>query len=67
MLGNLARADGDNRYGYRSKMWGGQFGYDFNVNYNENTGSRRHSGMMVTYAHDTLKFNDRRSVFFDTG
>ena len=66
MLGNLDHVNGDNRYGYRSKLWGTQFGYDFDVDYNADTGSRRHSGVMLTYAHDALKFNDRRSVFFDT-
>lgn len=66
MLGNLNQVNGDNRYGYHSKMWGSQFGYDFDINYNAETDSRRHSGVMVTYAHDTLKFNDSRSVFFDT-
>ena len=47
-------------------MWGAQFGYDANVNYNSETGSHRHSGIMLTYAHDSLKFNDNHSVFFDT-
>lgn len=66
MLGNLERTDGKDRYGYRSKMWGARFGYDFDIAYNPDNGSRRHSGIMLTYAKDQLKFNDRRSVFFDT-
>ncbi|SUB81956.1 Serine protease sat autotransporter precursor [Pragia fontium] len=66
MLGNLERVDGQDRYGYRSKMWGVRFGYDFDIDDNPENGSRQHSGVMLTYAKDQLKFNDRRAVFFDT-
>lgn len=65
MLGKLEQVDAENRYGYRSKMWGTQFGYDFDINYSAEDRSRRHSGIMLTYVKDRLKFNDRRAVFFD--
>ncbi|WP_392564947.1 autotransporter outer membrane beta-barrel domain-containing protein [Orbus wheelerorum] len=56
----------ENRLEYKSKLWGAQFGYDFAVNYNTNDNSRSHSGVMVTYAKDNLKFYDAQNVIFDT-
>ncbi|WP_392560608.1 autotransporter outer membrane beta-barrel domain-containing protein [Orbus mooreae] len=65
-LGNYLKASGSDRYGYRSKMWGVQFGYDFDIDYDENSGSRSHTGVMLSYAKDNLKFRDSRYVSFDT-
>ncbi|QIQ22011.1 autotransporter outer membrane beta-barrel domain-containing protein [Zophobihabitans entericus] len=65
LLGNYSKNKGDDRFGYRSKMWGLQFGYDFDINYDAENNSRRHTGMMLTYAKDNLKFNDTDYVTFD--
>ncbi|WP_392552455.1 autotransporter outer membrane beta-barrel domain-containing protein [Orbus wheelerorum] len=56
----------EKRLEYKSKLWGAQFGYDFSVNYDKNDNSRSHSGVMVTYAKDNLKFYDAQNVIFDT-
>jgi len=65
-LGNRADIDRKDRVGYKSKLWGAQFGYDFNINYDPENNSRSHSGVMLSYARDNLKFYDQHFVYFDT-
>lgn len=65
LIGNLESTDGKNRYGYQSKLWGAQFGYDFLITEDAETNARRHSGVMVTYLKDNLNFYDRKSVRFN--
>lgn len=65
LIGNLESTDGKNRYGYQSKLWGAQFGYDFLITEDAETKARRHSGVMVTYLKDNLNFYDRKSVRFN--
>lgn len=65
-LGNYNKTDGKDRYDYRSKLWGIQFGYDFDTNYNSETKTTSHSGVMFTYAKDNLSFYDSKNVYFNT-
>lgn len=64
-LAQYSKNRGENRFGYRSKLWGIQFGHDFDVKYNEENGSRTHTGLMFTYARDSLTFSDNKFVTFD--
>lgn len=64
-LGNYLKDSGADRFGYRSKMWGVQFGYDFNIDYNPEDLSRSHTGVMFSYAKDNLTFRDNKYVSFD--
>ncbi|HCM62885.1 MAG TPA: hypothetical protein DIT05_10130 [Morganella sp. (in: Bacteria)] len=65
LIGNLESVDAKNRYGYQSKLWGAQFGYDISITEDEESKTRRHSGVMVSYLKDNLNFYDRKSVRFN--
>lgn len=65
LIGNLESVNAEDRYGYQSKLWGAQFGYDLNITEDEESKTRRHSGVMVSYLKDNLSFYDRKSVRFN--
>lgn len=64
-LGSYTRNNGENRFNYRSNMWGAQLGYDFAIKYNPEDGSSTHTGVMLTYAKDDIKFHDDQYVSFN--
>ncbi|WP_392563725.1 autotransporter outer membrane beta-barrel domain-containing protein [Orbus wheelerorum] len=66
IIGNYNKTEGKTRFDYRSKLWGMQFGYDFNINDNKDNNTRSHSSIMVTYAKDNLAFYNSKNIYFDT-
>ncbi|WP_392561285.1 autotransporter outer membrane beta-barrel domain-containing protein [Orbus sturtevantii] len=67
LIGNYGEIKGiEKRLEYKSKLWGVQFGYDIRVNNNQDNNSRSHSGVMLSYAKDNLKFYDAHYIGFNT-
>lgn len=50
--------DGKNRLGGEGDMYIFQMGHDFDIQYNPNSGSRRHTGVMASYGHSENNFYD---------
>lgn len=65
-IGHYTKVDAKTQFNYKSKLWGVQFGYDFNIDYEQENNSRSHSGIMFTYAKDNVSFYNGKNVYFDT-
>lgn len=52
--------EGKKRLGFETDIYLVQFGTDIAVNYNPETGSRRHTGVMVSYGQSDTDFTDQK-------
>lgn len=57
--GNHTELTGENRFNFDADQFVAQAGYDFNVSYNPENGSRRHTGVTAAYGKSSLDFYDQ--------
>jgi len=57
--GNNTELTGEKRLDMEADQFVAQVGYDFDVRYNPDTGSRRHTGAMMSYGRSSIDFFDR--------